>query len=71
MRSTRNRSSWPVLRVRPTAPARAPNNAPERRPSPSGQQRRTARREFEDEEAAVAAHNAFAAEDFTFLLGYK
>jgi hypothetical protein len=27
--------------------------------------------EFEDEEAAVAAHNAFAAEDFTFLLGYK
>ena len=49
---------------------RAPNAAPERRRSPSWPQRRTARREFEDEEAAmVSAHSAFAAENFTFRIG--
>jgi hypothetical protein len=42
--SMRNRARQPVLRVPPAAPARAPNDAPVRRPSPPCPLRRTARR---------------------------
>ena len=40
-----NRSRQPVLWVQPTAPARAPNDATERRPSTARAQRRTAPRD--------------------------
>ena len=40
----RDRARKPALWVPPTAPALAPNDAPERRPSPSWPQRRTAPR---------------------------